>query len=177
MTRTMDQSTLSRLVARYVAAWNSHDVNRIASLFAEDASCAEFGQGKVLLGPDEIRRYLTTIFRAVPDLTTTPTGHPVQSGERVLCEWIMTGTPKDEFAGVPASGKRFEVRGATVFVTSGTKILRAADVFDLTSVARQLRPGREGRWHTGTTSPDVSASDFVPRQWLLADEDNIGYGE
>lgn len=177
MTCSKSEPTLSQLAARYVAAWNAQDLCRLLSLFAEDGSYAEFGQGKVLLGREEIRRYLTAIFCAVPDLTTTPTGHPICHRERVLYKWIMTGTLQGEFAGVPPTGKRFEVQGATALVTKGTEILRAADFFDVRCVAGQLWSQRETYPDSGAPRPDTAAIDRIRREWLLADEDNIGYGE
>lgn len=177
MTRNVPRSTVCQLVAKYIAAWNAHDVGRVISLFAEHASYGEFGQGKVMLGREEIRRYLTAMFRTVPDLATTPTGHPICSRERVLYKWIMTGTPQGQFAGVPPTGNRFEVRGATALLTTGAKILRAAHYFDVRSVVGHLWPAGERRSDTATASPDISASDLMRRRALLDDEDNIGYGE
>jgi steroid delta-isomerase-like uncharacterized protein len=162
MERDVHEVTPLRLVANYIAAWNAHDADRVASLFAEDGCYGEFGQGKVMLGQEEIRRHLAATFRAVPDLAITPAGHPVCSRERVLCKWIMTGTQQGEFADVPPTGRRLEVRGATALLTRGVEIVRAASYFDVGSVVGQ--PGR-------------SASDLIPNRGLLDDEDNIRYGE
>jgi len=45
MERVASQETTHRLVADYIAACNAHDIDRVTSLFAEDGSYGEFGQG------------------------------------------------------------------------------------------------------------------------------------
>jgi steroid delta-isomerase-like uncharacterized protein len=160
-----------RLVREYVAAWNGHDVDRLTSLFAENGSYGEFGLGRVMLGREEIRRHLIATFGALPDLTIAPTGEPLTSGERVYWKWLMIATHQSEFAGVPASGKRFEVRGASVLLMKGDKIARGADCFDVGSIVGQVIPECERRLNGGLRA--------MPDLWMctLTDEDNIGYGE
>jgi steroid delta-isomerase-like uncharacterized protein len=171
------QERVCRLVREYVAAWNSHDADRLTSLFAEDGSYGEFGLGRVMLGRQEIRRHLSATFAALPDLTIAPTGEPFSRGERVFWKWLMMATHQGEFAGVPPTGKRFELRGGSVLLTRGDKIVRGADCFDVASVVRQLAPERERRSDWGGRSTDGGGIGLNPWLGSLADEDNIGYGE
>jgi steroid delta-isomerase-like uncharacterized protein len=165
------QERVYRLVREYVAAWNSHDVDRLTSLFAENGSYGEFGLGRVMLGREETRRHLIATFASLPDLTITPTGEPLSSGGRVYWKWVMMATHQGEFAGLPATGKRFELRGASVLLTKGDKIVRGADCFDVGSIVDQVVPECEQRLNSDSRS--------TPDLWMcpLADEDNIGYGE
>lgn len=171
------QERVYRLVREYVAAWNSHDVDRLTSLFAENGSYGEFGLGRVMLGREEVRRHLIATFAALPDLTITPTGEPLSSGERVYWKWLMSATHEGEFAGLPATGKRFELRGVAALLTKGDKIARGADCFDVGSLVRQVSPERERRSNCGGRSTDVGGTGLNPWLGILADEDNIGYGE
>jgi steroid delta-isomerase-like uncharacterized protein len=171
------QERVYRLVREYVAAWNSHDVDRLTSLFAEDGSYGEFGVGRVMLSREEIRRHLIATFGALPDLTIAPTGEPVSSGGRVYWKWLITATHQGEFGGVLPTGKRFELGGLSVLVTREDKIVRAADYFDVASVVRQVAPERERRSNCGGGSTDVGRIGLKPWLGILADEDNIGYGE
>jgi steroid delta-isomerase-like uncharacterized protein len=166
-----------RLVREYVAAWNSHDADRLTGLFAEDGSYGEFGLGRIMLGREEIRRYLIATFAALPDLTVTPTVEPLSSGERVFWKWLMTATHEGEFAGLPATGKRFELQGASTLVTRGDEIVRSSDCFDLGSLIRQVAPGRERHLHDATGPADLERMELDPWLTILSDEDNIGYGE
>ena len=171
------QERVYQLVREYVAAWNSHGVDRLTSLFAEDGSYGEFGLSRVMLGREEIRRHLIATFGALPDLTIAPTGEPVSSGERVYWKWLMTATHQGEFGGVLPTGKRFELGGLSVLVTREDKIVRAADYFDVASFVRQVAPERARRPTDGTRSIDGGRIGHDPWLTILADEDNIGYGE
>jgi steroid delta-isomerase-like uncharacterized protein len=171
------QERVCWLVREYVAAWNSHDADRLTSLFAEDGSYGEFGLGRVMLGREEIRRHLIATFEALPDLIITPTGEPLSRGERLFWKWLMTAAHQGEFVGVPATGKRFELQGSSVLLTRGDRIVRGADCFDVASVVRQLAPERERRSDWGGRSTDVGGIGLNPWLGSLADEDNIGYGE
>jgi steroid delta-isomerase-like uncharacterized protein len=160
-----------RLVREYIAAWNSHDVDRLTCLFADDGSYGEFGAGRVMLGQEEIRRHLIATFASLPNLTIAPTGEPLSSGEYAFWKWLMTATHEGEFAGMPPTGKRIELRGFSALVTKGDKIVRATDCFDMSSFVRQVAPDRGRR---SNSSPRSTAD---PWMCTLADEDNIGYGE
>jgi len=171
------QETAYRLVADYIATFNAHDVDRVTSLFAEDGSYAEFGQGNVLFGRQEIRRYLTAKFPALPGLTITLTAHPVYSEGQALFKWVMTGTPRGEFAGVPPTGNSFRVQGMTVLIMRGDKIARAIDSYDVRVVARQLRYGLAPAPEAGASYPSFAAADVIASPGFPDSEDNIRYGE
>ena len=177
MERVAGQETAYRLVAEYIAACNAHDVDRVTSLFAEDGSYGEFGQGNVLFGRQEIRRYLTAKFPALPGLTIALTAHPVHSGERALLKWVMTGTPQAEFAGVPPTGNSFRVQGMTVLILRGDRIARAIDSYDVRVVARQLRYGLAPDPEAGALYPSFAATDVIASPGFPDSEDNIRYGE
>jgi steroid delta-isomerase-like uncharacterized protein len=166
-----------RLVREYVAAWNSHDADRLTCLFAEDARYGEFGLGRIMLGQEEIRRYLIATFAALPDLAITPTVEPLSSGERIFWKWLMTATHQGEFAGVPATGRRFELRGASTLLTRREKIVRSSDCFDLRSLVRQVAPGRDRPLDDATRPADPEKTELYSWLTILSDEDNIGYGE
>jgi len=165
------ESEVQRLVREYVTAWNSHDVDRLLSLFAEEGSYGEFGLGRIMLGQEEIRRYLTGTFAALPDLTTTPTSEPLGIGERVSWTWLLTATHQGEYVGIPATGKRFELRGFSVLLVRGDRIIRAVDCFDVAAVVEQVAPESLG------CSEDAGEIGLSRRLSVLADEDNIAYGE
>jgi steroid delta-isomerase-like uncharacterized protein len=171
MSWDLSQERVYRLVREYVTAWNSHDVDRLVSLFSEDGSYGEFGLGRIMLGQEEIRRHLIATFAALPDLTIAPTGEPLSSGERVFWQWLMSATHQGEFGGVLPTGKRIELRGLTALLTRSDEIVRAADCFDVSDLVRQVAPESEWVWDRDRRS--------TPNSWrcTLADEDNIGYGE
>jgi len=177
MERVASQETTHRLVADYIAACNAHDIDRVTSLFAEDGSYGEFGQGNILLRREEIRRYLTAKFPALPELTITLTAHPVYSEGQALFKWVMTGTPQGEFAGVPPTGNSFRVQGMTTLIMRGDKIARAIDSYDVRLVARQLRHGLALAPEGGVPYSSFAPADVIASPGFPDSEDNIRYGE
>jgi steroid delta-isomerase-like uncharacterized protein len=177
MRRDVTQEMACRLMKEYVTAWNSQDADRLASLSVRYGSYGEFGLGKTKLGREEIRRHLIATFEALPDLTITPTGEPLSSGARVSWRWLMTATHQGEFAGLPPTGKRIELRGISALLTRGDEILRAVDCYDVASIAEQVAGELEGCSNRVSCSVDAERTGISPRLNTFADEDNIGYGE
>jgi steroid delta-isomerase-like uncharacterized protein len=177
MKRVASRETAYRLVADYIAAFNAHDVDRVTSLFTEDGSYGEFGQGNILLRREDIRRYLTAKFPALPGLTIALTAYPVYNGEQALFKWVMTGTPQGDFAGVPPTGNSFRVQGMTVLILRGDRIARAIDSYDVRVVARQLRYGLAPDPEAGALYPSFAAADVIASPGFPDSEDNIRYGE
>ena len=50
----------------------------------------------------------------------------------------MAATHKGDLPGLPATGKRFSVRGATVFELQGEKIRRVSDYWDMVTFLKQI---------------------------------------
>jgi steroid delta-isomerase-like uncharacterized protein len=50
----------------------------------------------------------------------------------------MSGTHKGDFPGMPATGKRFSIRGVTILELEAGRIRRNADYWDAASVMRQV---------------------------------------
>ena len=177
MRRGVPREMACRLMREYVAAWNSHDADRLTSLFVKYGSYGEFGLGTVMLGREEIRRYLIATFAALPDLAIASIGEPLSSGGRVFWRWLMTATHQGDFAGMPRTGKRFELRGSSALLTRGDEVMRGADCFDVASIAEQVAAEREGCSNHGSCLADAGKAGLSPRLGAFADEDNIGYGE
>lgn len=59
---------LDQLASDYIAAWNTHDVEKAAAFFVEDGVYEDLGPGTVARGQAEIRRYFTDTFAAFPDV-------------------------------------------------------------------------------------------------------------
>jgi len=174
ITDDSERRSACRVVAEYVAARNARDVPRVSSLFATDGSYAEFGEGSVMVGREQIGRHLTAVCSAVPDLTLALTAAPDFNGEHVLLRWTIEGTQEGEFAGIPASGRPFKIDGTSTLFLKGGKILRALDCFDV----RQLRGGNhQGASQPLYTLPGQSAGGQDASAYWAAGEDNIGWGE
>ena len=125
------------LAQQLVDAWNSLDPEQVVSLLADEHVYEDVTFGAVNRGPAETRRFFEGAYAAFPDIhfeaTTTVVGP-----ERGALEWTMTGTHRGDMPGMPATGKSFRVRGATVFEIAGGKIRSVRDYWDAATLLRQL---------------------------------------
>jgi steroid delta-isomerase-like uncharacterized protein len=60
------------------------------------------------------------------------------NGKRADAEWILSGTHKGDFPGLPATNKRISVRGASVFELQGNKLSRCSDYWDMATALKQI---------------------------------------
>ena len=125
-------------VARdWVDAWNARDVERILACLTVDAVYEDVTLGAVNRSRDEARQFIQGAWAAFPDLRFELTAASV-AGEHGTAEWMMLGTHQGDFAGLPATGKTFSVRGASILELAGDKIRHVRDYWDFATVLRQL---------------------------------------
>ena len=121
----------------YLEAWNEHRIDRILGFFADECVYENHARGAVYRGKGEIEAWAADSFVGIPD-TAFELSSLFSSGRWVGCEWVMTGTHSGDLPGLPATGKRFSIPGATVAEIVGGKIVRNADYWDLAGLLRQL---------------------------------------
>jgi steroid delta-isomerase-like uncharacterized protein len=124
---------------RTYAAWNAHDPDAVAAVFAENAVVREAGNATESRGRDAVRARAVALLTAFPDFHLERI-ELVIDGDRHADRWVMTGTHRGELFGIPATGKRVRVEGAT-FTRLGADGLVAADVHftDIAGLLAQLR--------------------------------------
>lgn len=140
--------SLKRFEAGYIAAWASHDVEKIASYFTDDCVYEDLALGVVLHGKEGLKAFVNSTFAAYPDLKFEPKSSFVSAlGRfgfgRAGAEWIMSGTHRGDLhihglPILPATGRSFSVRGVSVIEMRKGKIKRHSDYYDNASVLRQL---------------------------------------
>ncbi len=130
---------VEKVFDEYIAAWNSHDAEKIAEFFTEDGIHEDVAVGSVFHGKSELIAGLNPLFAACPDfkleLKTL-----FAAGNWVAQEWIMSGTQTGNLniLGIPAAGKRFSIRGASITRLRDGKIARNTDYWDMASMRQQL---------------------------------------
>jgi steroid delta-isomerase-like uncharacterized protein len=102
-----------------IAAWNAHDVERAAAVFADDIVWIDTGSPQPMHGKDALRQYLQGWFSAFPDIKITVTNRVVTE-DGVASELDFTGTNNGDLqlapgATIPATGKKVNGKG-TYFV-------------------------------------------------------------
>ena len=123
----------SHVAEDWVAAWNSHDVEKFTPLFTDDAVYEDVTFGEVNHGSAELRKFAASFFEAVPDMRMELMGSSVENGHGTI-EWRLSGTDK----GVYKTGKKFSIRGASIIDVRGGRISRNLDFYDAAGIMRQV---------------------------------------
>jgi steroid delta-isomerase-like uncharacterized protein len=97
------------------AAWNAHDPDAVAAVFAEDAVVRDAGSSAVEVGRDAVRERAVRLFAAFPDLRLERVDLVID-GSRHADRWVLSGTHEGELLGLPPTGRKVRVDGATFTV-------------------------------------------------------------
>jgi steroid delta-isomerase-like uncharacterized protein len=121
------------IAAKWAAAWNSHDPEKVVALFAENGVYEDIPFGSTNRGTAALRKYAADYFAAVPDMKTTVTSSSVKNGGGYL-EWVFSGTD----VGLYKTGKPFSLRGVSIIVTKNGRVTSDRDYYDLASLMKQV---------------------------------------
>jgi steroid delta-isomerase-like uncharacterized protein len=141
-----DQKDAKHLVRQVTSIWSQHDVAKVDEVFADDAIYEDAALGHVMRGRQEIKSFLRENFSAVPDFKVELT-RVFSNKDMAACEWIMSGTQTGDYSGLPATGKSFSVRGASVVLLENGKIKNWTDYYNMYDFLQQLGalPGTTGK--------------------------------
>jgi steroid delta-isomerase-like uncharacterized protein len=128
--------SLDRPFKDWAAAWSLHDVDKLLSLCVDDCVYEDVTMGAVRRGKAELKSFATAVFAAFPDFTVRLTSG-FTAGNWAGAEWTMSGTHQGDLPGLPATGKSFAVRGATICELKAGKIKRNSDYWDLATFLKQ----------------------------------------
>ena len=120
------------------AAWNLHDVDKIASFYTEDCVKEDVPVGVDVRGKEAMKAVTSSAFAAVPDMKIE-LKLIISSGDGAATEWTMSGTYSGGAPGMTAmTGKPFSVKGATIMQVRDGKISRVSDYWDSAQFLRQV---------------------------------------
>ncbi len=130
----------SELMDRWVAAWNAHDPQRVASFYTEDAVVESGFAGEVVArGRDQIADgFVAGNFAAIPDWRfETRSAHA--TADRVVWEWTFSGTYTGRFEGLPpGTGQPVSFRGLSLYELRDGLIARKVFYTDDLTLLEQL---------------------------------------
>jgi len=124
---------VAAVAERWIAAWNSHDPDKMLSAFTSDVFYEDVAFGEVSHGSAELRKFAASEYEAIPDLKLELLRTSVNNGHGTI-EWTFSGTDKDIFK----TGKKFSVRGVSVIDVREGKISRSLDFYDAATIMRQV---------------------------------------
>lgn len=121
------------IAEKWIAAWNSHDPEKMLPTFTEDIFYEDVAFGEVSHNHAEFRKFAAEEFKGVPDVELKLLRASIHNGHGTI-EWTFSGTDK----GVYKTGKKFSVRGVSVIDVRGGKISRCLDFYDTGAIMRQV---------------------------------------
>lgn len=126
----------------WLAAWNAADVDRILTFYAvdavyEDVPSVANGWDVPLRGREMIQEALVAGFEEFPDQKLELVSAS-SAGDRMVVEWIMTGTNDGDFPDMPATGRSISIRGLSLVELEGGKIVSQRDYYDAYLLLTQL---------------------------------------
>ena len=131
----MIEQRIYRLVCDYVGAWNRHDADELAALYADDALYEDLRLPVTLHGCAAIRGHLYGVFAACPGAALALGMEPLAANDRAYFEWMTVAS---------CDGQTQELRGVSVMLIEDGRIVRQTDyphpvapggAFERTSVA------------------------------------------
>ena len=122
-----------KVTEKFFAAWNSQDADKAAAYFSEDAVYEDVTAGHISRERAEVRKWVEGAFDVVENFKLEVVSSSFHKG-RGVAEWIWSGTDK----GLLKTGKKFSVRGVSVYEIRGGKISRYKEFYDFATVMRQV---------------------------------------
>jgi steroid delta-isomerase-like uncharacterized protein len=120
------------------AAWNAHDPDAVAAVFAEGALTRDAGSDDVAVGREAVRERAARLFAAFPDLRLERVALVIDQKQHAD-RWVLTGTHEGELLGLPPTGRSVRVEGATFTVMNDDGLVAEDNHYmDLVGLLRQL---------------------------------------
>ena len=124
------------LAETFLRMLNTHDPDLVDEFIAVDyINHNSFVDG----GREANRAFWTRFFEALPDLEATM-DDLVVNGDRVVGRFTYRGTHRGEFFGVPASGRRLEMRSIDIWRVSDGELAEHWDELNTLDLFRQFGP-------------------------------------
>jgi steroid delta-isomerase-like uncharacterized protein len=129
-------------VSQWIAAFNTHDVAKIVSLYHDDAELDDAGMKHPRHGKRAIEGWFTKRFQSMPAISYTPIEYICQTETRSVVTW--TTRSKGPIPGrqrwLAWLARSFAVDGVSVFVLRDGLIVKQRGYYDHLAVIQQILP-------------------------------------
>jgi steroid delta-isomerase-like uncharacterized protein len=126
-----------KTLEEWAADWSTPNIEHLLTLFTDDCIYEDVTFGVVNRGKAELTAFAEGIFAAFPDFNIELTSR-FATDDRAGMEWIISGTHKGDMPGMPATNKRFSIRGSSILEMQAGKIKRCSDYWDLATFLKQI---------------------------------------
>jgi steroid delta-isomerase-like uncharacterized protein len=138
----MDTTKLEELMRKSIEAFNQHDADGFAALYADDATAYDPQYAEPLKGREAIRKDIEDFFRAFPDVQAKVLSS-VAGGDAIAFEVEVTGTHKGPLVtpngNVPPTNRPIKFLGSRVLrFNSRGELVSCNRYYDLAGIMQQL---------------------------------------
>lgn len=134
---TMTGIPLESPIARWIGAFNTHNVEAIVRLYAENAELFDAGMKRPRRGKAEIEHWFRTRFRTMPSIRYQPTSAVLLHGEQAAITWSTQGNGP-RVLGLALLTRPFHVEGVSVFHLCDGLIERQRGYYDHLAALEQI---------------------------------------
>lgn len=114
--------------------WNTHNLAAIDTYYSRDFIMHSANEKRDF---NQYKQLCQAYFTAFPDLHIS-TSNLIAEGDKVAKTWTATGTHKDEFMGIPATGKKLSFKGLEIFRIKDGKIAEIWIAMDQLGMLQQM---------------------------------------
>ena len=144
--RTSVEEQNSALVKRLTEELNKGNAEIVKELYAPEVKSFSPSGSTAPASQNDDYELTKAYFNAFPDLNQT-IEEIVASGDKVTVRFIVRGTHKGDFQGIPATGSRMELSGIVIFRIKDGKIVEERQDVDslgfMTQLGMELKPKAE----------------------------------
>jgi steroid delta-isomerase-like uncharacterized protein len=125
------------LVRRFLEeVWNKGNLALVDELIAADY-VYHHPTGMVLHGIEQYKKLVNEVRTAFPDIHFT-IDDIIAESNKVVYRWTLRGSHKNEFRGIPPTGKMVTMWGIFIDLIAGGKFVESWDRYDTLGLMRQL---------------------------------------
>jgi steroid delta-isomerase-like uncharacterized protein len=154
------------IVREHMESENRHEFDLTLDTF-DHPRYELIATGEVHDGPEEVMAYFTETRTAFPDQRNELLALH-HAGDAVVVEAMLYGTHDGPYRGLPATGRKFEMRFCAIFVFEEDRLVCERVYFDAGTVLRQLGIAHDplslrGRLATAANHPVTIGRAFARR--------------
>jgi steroid delta-isomerase-like uncharacterized protein len=148
------RQTRERIVREHMESENRHELDVTMRTF-HHPRYELIASGDVYDGEAEVQRYFDETRSAFPDQRNEPLALH-HADDAVIAEFILRGTHKGSFRGLPPTGRAFECRMAAFFLFEEDRLVCERVYFDQVTIMRQLGVAHDPRSIAGRVETVLS---------------------
>jgi steroid delta-isomerase-like uncharacterized protein len=125
------------IVTTMIDALNAHDLSGMLACYSDDMEWYDIPMEHPIRGKAAVGDFLAELFVVFPDLSYEPK-QLVCEDDRVVAQFVMHGTHRATYNGLPATGKAVEILSVSIITLKNGKIISDHCYFDNAMILRQL---------------------------------------